>query len=228
MSIPLHKLQTTVVFSLSDSKDPDYRQLCDHSHQEICESCQGLDSTLKEVEHAVNEATFSTNDDKDEAIYRVKIAKLAILAWNRHILRSANQDQARFDVLEQLDAERVLIVNDWAMKFLPQKYQESQTDWYGKRGISWHISVVYRRVNGVLEWQGFVHVIQSCIQGSPAVVAIMQDVLKTLKQEHEEITGAYFRQDNAGCYHSAYTILACPLIAKSTGVQVLRIDFSDP
>lgn len=45
----------------------------------------------------------------------------------------------------------------------------------------------------------------------------MQDVLKTLKQEHEETTGAFFMQGNTGCYHSAYT----------TGVQALQIDGKD-
>ena len=190
--------------------------------------CFGLDATLTEIEHAVNEAIFPTAADKDEAIYQMKSAKLAILAWKRHILRSHNQDQARYDVLDQLDEETVLIINDWAMKFLPQKYRESQADWFAKRGISWHISVVYRRVNGLLEWQGFIHVIQSCSQGSPEVVAIMQDVLNTLKLQHGEITKAYFRQDNAGCYHSSCTILAYPAIAESTGVQVIGIDFSDP
>ena len=39
---------------------------------------------------------------------------------------------------------------------------------------------------------------------------------------------AYFRQDNAGCYHSSATILACPVISQSTGVQITRVDFSDP
>lgn len=89
-----------------------------------------------EIEHTVNEAIFPTAADKDEAIYQVKSAKLAILAWKRHILRSHNQDQARYDVLDQLDEETVLIISDWAMKFLPQKYRESQADWFAKRGIS--------------------------------------------------------------------------------------------
>ena len=121
-----------------------------------------------------------------------------------------------------------MIVNDWAMKFLSQKYRESQADWFGKRGISWHISVVYRRVSGVLQWQGFIHIIQACNQGSSAIVKIMQDVLKTVKMEHEEVTKAYFRQDNAGCYHSSSTFLSCPVIASSSGISIHCIDFSDP
>jgi len=150
------------------------------------------------------------------------------LPWKCHLLRSTHQDQARLDVIDALGPEAVFIVNDWAMKFLPQRYRESQTDWFGKRGISWHISAVYQRMVGELKWQGFIHIIQSCSQGSFAVVAIMHHVLATLKSEHPEVNKAYFRQDNAGCYHSSRTILACPEISASTGIQVSRVDFSVP
>ena len=155
-------------------------------------------------------------------------AKSAINAWKSHILRSTNQDQARLDALEKLDEKTVLIVNDWAMKFLPQRYRESQADWFGRRGISWHISVVYRRLGGVLQWQGFIHIVQSCKQDSSAVVGIMQDVLRTITSENDEIEKAYFRQDNAGCYHSSSTILSCPVISACTGDKICRVDFSDP
>ena len=56
----------------------------------------------------------------------------------------------------------------------------------------------------------------------------MQDVLRTIKLEYNEIEKAYFRQDNAGCYHSSSTILSCPFVSASTGIQIERIDFSDP
>ncbi|KAK3729705.1 hypothetical protein QZH41_015430, partial [Actinostola sp. cb2023] len=217
-----------MLFSLSDSSDTDYVQVCNHTHPDTCEQCQDLVSTLSEIENATNEANLSTQDDAEEGAYLFKSAKLAIHNWKCHILRSSNQDQARFDVLEVLDQETVLIINAWAMKFLPQRYRESQADWFGKRGISWHISVVYRCLNGVLQWQGFIHAIQSCSQGSSAVVRIVQDVLTTLKSEYSEITKAYIRQDNAGCYHSSATILACPDITRSTGITISRVDFCDP
>lgn len=176
----------------------------------------------------MNKTKFQTEVDRDEALFLIRTARLAIQSWKCHIIRSANQDQARIDALELLNNETVLIVNDWAMKFLPRKYRESQADWFGKRGISWHISVVYRRLNGELQWQGYIHIIQSCTQGSSAVVAIVQDVLKTIKIEYPEIMTAYFKQDNAACYHSCETIIACPILSQSTGINVVRIDFSDP
>jgi len=38
---------------------------------------------------------------------------------------------------------------------------------------------------GQLQWQGFVDITQSCSQGSPAVVTIIQHVLNTLKKQHQ-------------------------------------------
>lgn len=216
------------VFSLSDNCDPDFKMACKHKHPETCDQCLALGGALKEIERCAKDCRYPSDDERDEAAYTIQSATLAIQSWKCHILRSWNQDHARFDVLDLIDEKTVLIINDWAMKFLPQKYRESQSDWFGKRGISWHISVVYRRLKGKLEWQGFVHVIQSCSQDSPAVVAIMQDVLQALKQDHPEIDTAYLRQDNAGCYHSATTILSCPEISRTTGVNVKRLDFSDP
>ena len=91
-------------------------------------------------------------------------------------------------------------MHDWAMKFLPPRYRGTQSDWFGKRGISWHISVVARRVSGQLQTQTFVHIVKSSNQGSSTVILLLEHVLRTLKTEHPEIQCAYFRQDNAGCY----------------------------
>ena len=70
----------------------------------------------------------------------------AIESWKEHQIRSLQRDKARITVLERLDETSVLITRDWAMKWLPQKYRETQADWFGKRGFSWHISVVVRRI----------------------------------------------------------------------------------
>ena len=130
------------VFALSDTEDSDLRQQCKHNHDELCDQCESLHSTLNDISTAVDEASFTTEEDKDEALFLVSSATLAIQSWKCHLLRSTHQDQARLDVIDALNSGTVFIVNDWAMKFLPQRYRESQTDWFGRRGISWHISVV--------------------------------------------------------------------------------------
>ena len=171
---------------------------------------------------------FCSEDDRDEALYFYRNAALAIRAWKRHLLRTVRQDQARFDALDHLDEHTVLLINDWAMKFIPQKYRKSQADRFGKRGISWHISVAYRKVDQQLYSKAFINLIQSCSQRSAPVFVILQHIIQTLKLEHPEIERVFLRQDNAGCYHSASTIVACTRIEASTGVKIEGLDFSDP
>lgn len=114
------------------------------------------------------------------------------------------------------------------MKCLPTKYRESQSAWFGKRGLSWHISVVARKVDGKLQSQAFVHIIENCLQDTSAVVRILEHTLRTLNTEHPEITSAFLRQDNAGCYHNSVLLATCNVMKTKTGVSVRRVDFSDP
>lgn len=217
-----------MTYALSDSRDSSFTQKCQHVHEQHCSDCDAMKSVLNEICEFVEQASFPSKDDSDEAQYVAQHSKGAIQAWKAHQLRTVRQDEARLEILKNLDSESVLITQDWAMKFLPRKYRESQTDWYGKRGISWHISVAVRRLNNKLESQGFVHIIQNCTQGSVAVVSIMSHVLKILKKEHPEIQQAFFRQDNAGCYHSAAVVASVPAVEKATGIKVSEVGFSDP
>ena len=173
-------------------------------------------------------ANFESEDDKDEAVFLVQKASEAIAAWKAHQLRSINQDRARLEVLEFLDPSCVLIVQDFAIKFIPAQYREAQSHFFGKRGISWHVSVCLRNVSGKLESQTFIHIIQSGLQDSTAVVLIMDHVLRLLKKQHPEIVSSFFRQDNAGCYHSAEIILSVDILSKRSGIQINHVDFSDP
>ena len=121
----------------------------------------------------------------------------------------------------------MLVVLDWTMKFLHSKYHESQADWYGKRGISWHISVATRKCKGDIEMLTLIHVFESCCQDSIAVLAVIENVVKQLKEKIPDNKSVIFRQDNAGCYHSAATMLGLKQLACQQKAA-LRMDSSDP
>ena len=115
------------------------------------------------------------------------------------------------------------------MKFIPQKYRESQRDWYGKRGLSWHVTVATRRTSSQqLEMMTFVHVFQACSQDSYAVLAVMSDVIGKLKKIMPLLKNVYYRQDNAGCYRSGVTIIGAARISKIHDIFIKHMDFSDP
>ena len=148
------------VYALSDVSESSFRQHCEHKHEELCDQCHALDVAIYEIGTAAQNAVFPDEEQRDEALFLFEAAKRSVQAWKAHQLRSVQQDKLRLDVLELLNNDTVLIVSDWAMKFLPQLYRESQQDWFGKRGISWHIAVVFRRVNGSeIQTQAFVHVV---------------------------------------------------------------------
>ena len=73
-----------------------------------------------------------------------------------------------------------------------------------------------------------VHVFDHCIQDSEAIVAILRDVLIRTKRVDGSINNAFIRSDNAGCFHSAQTILSLPQISYETNIRIQRIDFCDP
>lgn len=213
-------------YALNDVNEPKWRTPCKHEHEESCEQCEELRKVLDDIAHFLRDQSGLSGEELQDLEYIYKESAEAIAAWKAHQLRSVRQDRARTFCLSQLDETSVLIIEDWAMKFLPLKYREAQSDWFGKRGISWHISVVTRKVDGHLQSQSFVHIAERCSQDTLAVARILEHTLRSLKSEHPEISTAYIRQDNAGCYHSSLMIASCQLMKKN--ISIRRADFSDP
>ena len=217
-------------FSLSDPNDEAYQSPCNHDHTDICKRCRTLDVALSNIRKACStDLPFSSEEEKEEFFFIIDQAANDIKLWKAHQLRSVNQDQCKQDILSLMDFGSVMITLDWAMKYLPRKYRESQSDWFAKRGLPWHISVVMKKTVGAdLETMAIIHIFESTKQDSNAVISLLQHVLEVVKHSDPSITTAYLRQDNAGCYHSANTILGVRELGKKTGIQIKRMDFSDP
>ncbi len=214
-------------YALSQHSHEDFDSECDHQHDQRCESCELIQLVFNEIDTALDDLAIDT-EEKKEMEYIIAQSKKNIQAWKAHLLRAINQDECRLDILQTLDTKSVLTVLDWAMKWVPKKYRESQSDWYGKKGISWHLAVaITKNQSGQLEMLTFVHVFTSCTQDSYAVMPIIDDVVGQLKAERPELEEFFLRQDNAGCYHSTFNLLGMKEIAKKHKVKV-RVDFSDP
>ena len=145
-----------------------------------------------------------------------------------HLVRSVAQEEAKQDALVQLDQEKCLILVDWAMKYLPQHYREQMSEFFffGKRGRSWHVSVVITRLHAGerYEVECFVHLFNTCNQNSFAVMSI-EHLMKTIKLEYPSITKAFLLSDNAGCYHNGPLILSLSVMGEKgrRGAIALRL-----
>ncbi|KXJ23181.1 hypothetical protein AC249_AIPGENE10415 [Exaiptasia diaphana] len=155
-----------VTHALGDPKNTKLSRTCDHEHDLSCSSCDKLKSLFDTIENEVVKLAHDLeNVEGDDMLFTCKHAIQDINNWKSHQLRYMRQDQARFDAIDFLDEKTVFITQDWAMKFLPQKYREMQADWFGKRGISWHISGVVRRYAARnLETQAFIHIAKNSRQ----------------------------------------------------------------
>lgn len=114
------------------------------------------------------------------------------------------------------------------MKYPPRKYRESQTDWFSKCGIPWHLTVATRREGGELQMLMFAHIFKSCSQDSCAVLAIMADVIWQLKIAMPGLKTVCYWQDNADCYHRGTTLICAAALGHEEGVKIKHLGFSDP
>ena len=97
--------------------------------------------------------------------------------WKAHSIRSMNQEAAKQDQLKMIayNPESALLIMDWAMKFIQLRYREKQSDWYGKRGLSRHISRVIcsdPEKAGRLELQSYAHLFVACQEDRFAVCSV--------------------------------------------------------
>ena len=98
------------------------------------------------------------------------------------------------EVIDSLYENSVLLVQEWTMKFLSRKFRESQSVFFAKRGMSWHITVATRRVeNQELQMMTFAHVYQTYNQDSCAVLSIMKDVIGKLKSQLPQLETTFYR-----------------------------------
>lgn len=114
------------------------------------------------------------------------------------------------------------------MKFLQIRFREKQSDWYGKRGLSWHVSSVISRseLAGELQVTSFVHLFDQCTQDWFAVASISEHLLKYLKANN--VQRVHLRFDEAGCYHSNSLIASVRDIGERLGITVASYHFSEP
>lgn len=173
------------VFALRDENNDDFKQECEHPHSIQCDSRENLKSVVEEIETCLKNETQSVSfygkEHQEDIAYDLLQAKQHKFDWKAHILRFGNQDLAKQDVLRSLDVTSALITMDWAMKFQCQKYREKQSEWFGKRGLSWHVSIVVLKQAEEPVVVTYTHMFDAYSQEWFAVASILENLLLTLK-----------------------------------------------
>lgn len=197
-----------------------------HEHNASCEQCESLKDTIQSIALQLESPSvqFYNNEQKEDLKYDFQLAKDMVFQWKCHLLRAENQDKAKQAVMNSLDNDSAFLVMDWAMKFTQIRYREKQSEWYGKRGMNWHVSCIITKKpeDDHLEVKSYSHLFNSCTQDWNAVCATAEHLLATLKAEKPHISKVFLRSDCAGCYDNNSLIAALWDVGKRTDIKVMR------
>lgn len=80
---------------------------------------------MDEIESCLSAANLATDLQKELA-HDFEQSRKNIHEWKAHIVRAVNQDMSKSNIIENLKSNQALLIMDWAMKFLPQSFRESQ------------------------------------------------------------------------------------------------------
>ena len=205
----------------------DFTSICNHDHDLACDRCNRFSAVVQEVELQLNKANIP-QEDKEEMKFVVAQFKKNIDFWKSHILRYINQDEARLDIINTLDKSSMLVVLDWAMNLSQEGTERAKQT--GLVSKVFPCTLVWRRKKAPgesLRTLTLVHMFQKGNQDSLYVLAIINDIIEKMKIAIAGLKFISLRQDNAGCYHSAATILGASQLAIKHNVS-MRMDFSDP
>ena len=192
----------------------------------VCNDCERLYHLQSLMKNAFSdqEVVFYSNDEKEDKLHdvHVHVSLESIYPWKRHLLRAVHQDRARQEVLDEVDSSKTFITQDFAMKFLPRRFKSTQMEWFGKRGISWHIYHSVRRTSSnECEVSVYSHLFHKSIsQNSEVVVAVMHHTLQEKKARHPEINEAFYRSGCAGSYASGGLLVPIRHIGSLTGISI--------
>jgi hypothetical protein len=199
------------------------KNICEHDHSRKCQECNILDFFIDSLKKNI----LIEEPTENETMYSYEKSIKKIYEWKNHLIRNWTQDNIKYKILNELDNDSVYLHIDWAMKFLPTKFREKQADWYGKKGISWHVAVAIFLKNNSLTTLTFIHTFESTSQDADAVIGIVDSVLEQIKTQLGP-RKIYFRSDNAGCYHNKSLVTILNFLAKKHEHTLKRIDFCEP
>ena len=114
----------------------------------------------------------STEDDTHDVTFSIN----SIIEYMKHQIRDYQQRKAKAFCFDNLKEDTAFWLKDFAQKVLPMRYREGQREYFGKKGMSLHIDVIFRKNQEDLLKYVYFTCLFRCKQ-SAAVLNISEKVL---------------------------------------------------
>ncbi|VDI83212.1 Hypothetical predicted protein [Mytilus galloprovincialis] len=221
--------------ALSDPSDALLQNPCQHTHNIKCDRCELFPDLIKLLKEKISNTNVYDQEQKCDLLKEMEIAESKVTDWKSHVLRTINQDEVLIITCRQNESpgefESKPDVNSDGLGheiFTITTQREKQSDFYGQKGFSWHISVcIFKDTNGKLKHETFAHLFNLVKQDWFAVASILENVLVNVRVRMPIITEVFLRSDNAGCYHTGLLWQAIHGISERTDIFIQRYDYSE-
>ena len=191
-----------------------YPQTIDNN---VCTECIDLISFLNKLKEIVKE-------NNDEDLYDVNVAIGNVEAYMKHQYRDAQQKLAKTKIFELLDKKTGFWLKDFCQKILPAKFQEGQKEYFGKKGMTLHVDVIFTKENDQLKKKVYFTAVYRCEQGLIDALYLADVALAKFKGDFPGLKNLYAKSDNASSYHGNYYIEALYNLCKEKQLALLRYD----
>ena len=119
-------------YAVSDPKQREFKANCKHKHDVECERREYLEHVLKEIKDKIDIIAID-EEQRSRIKFDFKQCEDVVYAWKAHLLRTVLQEEAKQTALSKLNHKTCLmIIVDWAMKFLPLKCRENMCEFFWK------------------------------------------------------------------------------------------------
>ena len=111
---------------------------------------------------------------------------------------------------------------------MPQKFWEPQQDYFGKKGMSQHVDVIYLKQDNELKKYVYFTLLQKCEQNLAHTLSVTDHVCQQIETDYPNIKNVYKKSDNTGCYAGNGYLLGEYHILKEKDLTLIRHDFNEP
>ena len=169
----------------------------DEACKDFVELCEAIDTV-----RVIGEASESL-----EAQYDIKTAIQDIKLYVNHLIQDVQQKKAKAFAFDSLDEASCFWLKDYCQKILPVKFCEGQTDYFGKKGMTLHVDIIFTIVN------------------------MMQKITQhqqTTQANFLYVNKVYAKSGKASCYNNSLGPEALYRLYKNNGIDLCRYDFNQP
>lgn len=227
-SYPQHCIEDSDIASHSINygiSDPKCKEL-QESHNisgRVCQDCFDLCHTMTKVKNLAEQLGA-----EEDTVYDINIAIKNIQEYVCHIMRDAQQKNAKDWCMENLTETSGFWLKDFCQKIIPVQFREGQHDYFGKKGISLHVDILFTKKDGNLQKNVYFTSIYRCDQGVEDVLSLADSLIGEFKKDQPLIQSLYVKSDNASCYHGNFCAEGLRKVCMQNGITLERYDYNEP